>query len=482
MSTTINDKIPEEIPTVVQSKIDSTECSDGPKARRRRRSSQSKTSYQLAHPPPTNRQRQRFRLRSKTLLQIQEVSDASRPIPLFDVLPSIIFAPRLSWRVPRILQNKQGLGLDDLVIVRSQSRPPVLPAAGGPSWNADQDERIEREVVAAICQLNAAGRNGRYCTEIRCSQGAIWTATAISSGAYEFVSHGQGDTTSIARWVPKREDLYSDSTATPDRSELSGPKFKFSLIDAGNRRHPVIANMSRQSIEVYDWYSIPCSPQTPRQGKAASLEQMGSVDRVENHHGECDKPCKTIIETDEELRTVIAVTGIWVAFCEQWSPNFRYSTRQVISNGISELSNRRRSDIAQPLALSADKSSQDRTGVGNVFWHRPRPKHNPSLSSIPSSPLSASPAPSPQRTTSTSTTVFGDHDSHHGASFEAEHPLSGTKTDTVLTHPEQLSGRRGSVLPQGTVARKGGESLGNSGVLARGSGKRPGTLQRTDKK
>ncbi|KAL8777754.1 MAG: hypothetical protein Q9213_007720 [Squamulea squamosa] len=479
MSTTTNGKIPEQTPTVEQSRIKLTECSDIPKARSRRRSSQSKTSYQLAHPPPTNRQRQRFRLRPKTLLQIQLVSNASRPIPLFDVLPSILFAPRLSWRVPRILQNKQGLGLDDLVVVRSQSRTSFPPAVEGQPWNADRDERTEREVVAAICQLSVADRNGRHRTEIRYSQGAIWTATALRSGAYEFVSHGQGDIASIARWVPKREHPIPHGTATPERSDFAGSKFKFSLIDAKSRQHPVIANMSRQSIEIYDRYSIPCSPQaTPRQANAASFEQVGSVDRVEVQHGECDKPCKTIIETDDELRTVIAVTGIWVAFCEQWSPNFRYSTKQVISNGISELSSRRRSDTVQSLALSADESSQDRSGVGNVFRHWPRPKHNPCLSSIPSSPLSASPAPSPQRTTSTSTTIFGEHGSVHGASFEAKRPLTGTKIDTVPSNPEESLGRRGSVLPRGTVGRKGEESLGNSGVLARGSGNRPGTLQR----
>ncbi|KAL8649923.1 MAG: hypothetical protein Q9226_005370 [Calogaya cf. arnoldii] len=141
----------------------------------------------------------------------------------------------------------------------------------------------------------------------------------------------------------------------PRSSELAASRFKFSIVDVNTRRHPVIANMSMQSIDVYDRYSIPCSPQaTPRQGNTEQLEQEGSVGRDEIDNGEGNETSKTVVETDDDLRTLVAITGIWVAFCENWSPHFRYSTKQVISNGISELSNRRRMDDAQPLALSAD--------------------------------------------------------------------------------------------------------------------------------
>lgn len=316
--TSTDDMVPEEAPTVAESRNSSVECSGPPKARTRRRSSQSRTTYQLAHPPPAARQRQRFRLRPKTLLQLQRVTNASRPIPLFDVLPSILFAPRLSWRVPRILQNRQGLGLDDLVFVQSQPRTSLSSDPERSPWNVEQGEKTDQEIVAAICQSSPTERNGQCRTEIRFSHGPTWKATSLQNGAYEFVSQGQGGSQSIARWVPKREDLKSEGAGSSERLELAASKFRFSLIDVKSRRHPVIANMSKQSIDVYDRYTVPCSPQaTPGQGNTESFEQVGSVNGEEIDDGECNKPCKTVIETDDDLRTLIAITGVWVAFCEQ---------------------------------------------------------------------------------------------------------------------------------------------------------------------
>ena len=490
-STTVDDEVPAGTSAVVGSETGLNRHTGRPKARSRRRSSQSKTIYQLAHPPPSVRHRQRFRLRPKTLLQLRQVSNTSRPIPLFDVLPLILFAPRLFRRVPRILQNKQGLGLDDLVFIQSQSRTSLSTAPEGSAPSIDQDGKTDCEIIAAICQSSLTERNGPCRTEIRFSSGATWTATALRSGAYEFASDGEVGIRSIARWVPRRDDMQMEGTGTSERSELAA--FKFSLVDVRSRRHPVIANMSRQSISVYDQYSIPSSPQvTPRHCTIETFDQVGSVPRGEIIEGECSEPCKAVIETDDDLRTLIAITGIWVAFCEQWSPNFRYSTKQVISNGISELSNRRRSEGAQPLALSVDNGSRRRFSIGNETRHRPNRLQNwslPSIPSLPSSPPSGSLAPSPQRSASTSTTVFGEHDSHHGAWFEAEHPSTPGNRNHIGTGNPGMSNlivrkadkplrRAGSILSQGSSSQRGEESLGTAAVVAEGMSKRQGMFRR----
>ncbi|KAI4267512.1 MAG: hypothetical protein L6R38_008225 [Xanthoria sp. 2 TBL-2021] len=308
-------------------------------------------------------------------------------------------------------------------------------------------------------------------------------------GAYEFVSQGQGGSQSIARWMPKREDLKSEGAGSSEWLERAASKFRFSLIDVKSRRHPVIANMSKQSIDVYDRYSVPCSSEaTPGQGNTKSFEPVGSVNREETDDGECDKPCKTVIETDDDLRTLITITGVWVAFCENWSPNFRYSTKQVISNGISELSNRRRMDDVQPLALSADDRSQQRSSMVNNIRHRPGEMHESVLSSIPYSPLAGSPAVSPRRTASTSTTVFGDDDNHHGASFETERPITPMtlnhledvkpRMSSIASIAEKPAGRAGSGLPRDTAARRGEDSSSNAVVVVEGVSKRPGTFRR----
>ena len=478
-------QITEEAPTPIPSMIGSVECSSPPNSRTRRRFSQSRTTYQLAHPPPSTRQRQRFRLRPRTLLQLQQISHASRPIPLFDVLPSILFAPRLAWRVPRILQNKQGLGLDDLVFVQSRPQASLSTSTEQFPWNVEHDEKTDREIVAVICQLKSTERNGQLRTEIRFSHGSTWWATALQSGAYEFVSHGQAGSKSIARWVPKRDDKKVEETGT----EPTRPRFKFSLVDIKSRRHPVIANMSRQCIDIFDRYSIPYSPQnTPRRDDPASFQQAGSVDSRDLDDGESIDTAKTVIETDDELRTIIAISGIWVACCEHWLPSFQYSTKQVISNEISELSNLRRIDGRQPLTLSADDDSQQRRSMVDGSWHRPGETHKSVLSPIDSSPSRDCRTASPRRTASTSTTIVGDDDNHHSAWFETEHgmismdpygPNNGTpQMNRVADNAGKPSGRAERVRSQGTFAQRVEEGPSNAVAVVEGASKRPGAFRR----
>ncbi|KAL9594923.1 MAG: hypothetical protein Q9219_006754 [cf. Caloplaca sp. 3 TL-2023] len=367
-----------------------------PKAKGRRRSSHNKTSYQLAHPPPSTKSRQRLRIRPRTLLQLRQISNASRPQPVLDVLPSILFAPRLTRRIPQIIQGKQGLGLDDLVFVRSQAQDLAVAAHDGLPEEADDIPSNSREVIAAICQSSPTNDHGQYRTEIRFSQDSVWIAAALKSGAYEFVSQINGETQSIARWVPKRDANTESST--------DAQKFKFSLIDTNCRRHPVIANMSKQSIDVYDWYTVPSN--APDAHQTADIDSVDSTILEDSPGAQTDgfeEPSKTIVETDDYLRIVIAVTGIWVAFCEGWSPNFKYSTKQVISNGVSELANRRRNNTSQSTSQTVERPHPHHQ-LQSIKETRRRPGilHTSSLSSVPFASSPGSPLTSPRRTISSS--------------------------------------------------------------------------------
>ncbi|KAL8804431.1 MAG: hypothetical protein Q9200_005828 [Gallowayella weberi] len=369
-------------------------------------------------------------------------------------------------------------------IFTDQSQSPAAASLEGPPGQADEDGSNFRNIIAAICQSAPSEDNGQCRTEIRFAHDNIWTATALRSGAYEFVSHPHGGSRSIARWVPKKESRNAEDVGN---TELPEPRFRFSLVDARSRRHPVIANMSRQLIEVYDRYSIPdITSKSLDHGNPKISEASLGVDNGDIGGGEGGESCKMMIETDDQLRSMIMITGIWVAFCEQWSPNFRYSTKQVISNGISELSNRRRSEGAQPIAFGRKEEA---------CTDRPDKKHTPSLSSIPSSPPSGSPAASPQRTASTSTTVFGDHQSQYGALSELDHTISPTIGDhdegeLYQTAPleEAVAGTRLGEKPSGStehfssqyaVTREEGEqSFGGNPVGIERNAKRPGKFKR----
>ena len=284
---------------------------------RKRSASKTKTSFQLAHPPPIVKHKQRFSIRPRLLLQLQQISDSTRPVPTLDVLPSLTFAPRLAKKFPRIFKGKNGLGADDLVVVRSQTYDNLDGPESRAIKPSNEDGWNNRDFVAAFCQVKEGNGAVLGNTEICLNRGPAWEATSTANGAYEFISiDGQGHKT-VARWVPK-------PPPGRRRQEWSGvEKFTFSIIDPDSRRHPVIATLTRQSISICDRYSV---PSTPTLTQATSLRGSPTMD-VDVPYTDCDEmntPSNIVLETDEHLRTLIVITGLWVSFREGYSPNFTY--------------------------------------------------------------------------------------------------------------------------------------------------------------
>ncbi|KAL8899615.1 MAG: hypothetical protein Q9207_006102 [Kuettlingeria erythrocarpa] len=422
----------EQCPIAIGSLKNDIGVAVAPKPGNRRRSSHGKTSYRLAHPPPSTRQWQRFRIRPRTLLQLQQVSNTSRPEPVIDVLPSVLFAPRLARRAPQIIQGKQGLGLDDLAIVHKQRHSPAIDDQVRLTRSFEDEYPNDSEVIAVICRSKHWTGDGQSHTTIRFSDESVWTAVALRSGAYEFVCSKGGKTESIARWVPKREKNGGGSPNIRAPRKANASEFKFSPIDTKCRRHPVIANMSRHSIDVYDRYTIPSTPEeychhADAQSVVSPVVDYNPVPQVYD----CDKSYKTFIETDDHLRTLVTVTGIWVALCEGWSPYFRYGVKQVISNGLSEVSNRRRSDIVEILPSTREKPHHQPLGSAEGLPYRPGMMHMASHSSVPSSPSLRSPTFSPRRTFSLSTSgACYDHNAQYPFQ-EIDHQQS-----TVMLGPD----------------------------------------------
>lgn len=274
--------------------------------------SRPKTVYQLAH-PATNARHKRLKLRPKLLLQLQQVSATSRPLPIFDVLPSTLFTSRLARKVPAILRGKRGLGPNDLIVTTSDLYERSV--SDGPDKSLSSDEEGDhREVIATICQLLKEDALSKGKAEICLNSGAVFEATPLPNGSYEFVSNTDRGLM-ILRWVrrgPRKRRLSAPpGSVQPEENR----RFTFSVIDPTTRRHPVIASMARNHLEVYDRYSLPSTaPSSPTSGMS-----------VISDASEMDAPLdQQVMETDEKLRLLIIITGIWVAFREGWSQNFRY--------------------------------------------------------------------------------------------------------------------------------------------------------------
>ncbi|KAF9887982.1 hypothetical protein FE257_009371 [Aspergillus nanangensis] len=306
----------------------------------RKQSSRPKTCYHLAHPVAHARHR-RLKLRPKLLVQLQRVSPTTRPQPVLDVLPSTVFLPRLARKFPTIFRGKKGLGPNDLIIVTSD----LYERSGGDiarQYLSSEQHGEHQEVVATVCQLLSEDALSKGKTEICLNYGPVWEATPLPNGSYEFVANTKEHGIQTLRWVQR--GLKSRRVSAPPGSPMveDTKRFTFSVINPNTRRHPVIATMTRNCLEVFDEYTMP-SPSSSNgpQSPAMSMISDGS---------EMDAPTdRKSIATDDNLRTLIIITSIWVAFREGWSDNFTYNDAALAINPktlCSPISSRHQSPTA----------------------------------------------------------------------------------------------------------------------------------------
>ena len=392
------------------SQTDST--ASGSDTRGSRSTKSSKTSFQLAHPPPLSKHKL-LRLHTTLLLQLQQISDASRPIPALDVLSSLAFAPRLARRCPRILNGKNGLGPNDLVIVSSQTYDGLFDVDESGAGHAEDESCEDREVVAAICPLKKEEGGDQGKAEVCLNYGPPWLASPLVNGIYEFVSTDECGVTRTARWVPRysrgrrRVTIGQDRPQTPLNDEK---RFSFSIVNPESRRHAVIATLNRNTIDIRDQYPVQTNASTVSQVPSLSGPGLEAIE-----HANCDLPSssdKILVDTDEHLQTLIVISGIWVAFREGYSQNFRY--RDAFSSPLGS-SNANTTHKHRVNSMNTAESGSSRAGTPNSqdfqldskSWQtNPKILHR-STASTSSTPRPAfTPTPSPRRAKSTGAAFF----------------------------------------------------------------------------
>ena len=351
----------------LEAKTTSTADSDVASKRRSASSrTKTKTAFRLCHPPPVHIHKQRLHIRPRVLLQLQKISKASRPTPIFEVLPSVIFAPRLARHFPRTFKGKAGLGVDDLVVVSSENYGTQEP-------HSDDDEDLfddkwdKREIIAAICQPSKDHYPyGQGETEICLNQGIAWTASQRKNGTYEFASTDDCGNRTVARWVPRqsRSDRTSSISSTPEEK-----KFNFSILNPNSRRHAVIATLDRQTIEVSDQYSHPSTSLSSQASSTPTTSSSFISEEVKTPFIESSQRARDPIEVDDALRTFIIITGIWVAFREGFSPNFKYGQP---THDLSTSPNRALVPKHRSLSLNANQFNNNQFAIPNS----PSPSHS----------------------------------------------------------------------------------------------------------
>jgi hypothetical protein len=176
--------------------------------------------------------------------------------------------------------------------------------------------------MAVICQVAKNSGGSRGLAEIVLSDGSVWVATPLPHGLYEFVTVDERGNKITARWVKRSRRNAVDSAGTNEF------KFTFSIIDPNSRRHPVMASITNNTLDIPDFYTSVSSsaskhpPTSPIRGFHAD-PQFQPLDEP--------TPERTTHAIDENMKMLIQVTGIWVALRQGLSPYFKYNDTMALA-------------------------------------------------------------------------------------------------------------------------------------------------------
>lgn len=313
------------------------------RALRPRAETRPKTVLQFAHPVASRR---RLKLRLKLLLQLHEINRSSRPFPKFDVLPADV-PTRLICRLPKPYGTTRAFGAKDMVVVTSDMYEQQQTLASDDRSVSSDDSCVEqREVVATICQVGSDDSPRKSKFEIAFSSGVCWEGITLPNGSYELVSKGGSAPSRKVRWVARDKKPVRQGSGF-STSSLSASRFTFSVINPNTRQHPVIGSMTRKGLTVFDQFSYPAACSGDEQSPPASPSTASTKSSAD----------RGLVNTDEDLRKVIVMTGVWVAFMEGWASKSLLSS-EVPNRADTTLSPRGRSSTY----LSADGEGSVESG------------------------------------------------------------------------------------------------------------------------
>ncbi|KAL1801603.1 hypothetical protein ACET3X_001945 [Alternaria dauci] len=286
--------------------------SDGTIEKPKKRTARSKTSYNIARPVNT---RSKLHSRPKVFLQLHQVIASQRPKPAYEVVPFSVLPQRISKRLSRSFNTRERLGPQDLFIVQAEA------------YNSHDDEHKSEEErwssrdVIGVISTRKCDKGVTETTEICMKDGTSrWAVTDMPNGGYEFNSTDEHGLTLKARWVLKPAHARRSSSMTTNtplsqsQPEADDRKFTFSTLSVSSRRHPIVATMTRNRIDVMDTYTMPtaASPSTPSmtsytQSPTTDVSSIDASNFVES------LTQKLPTETGDALRQFILASGVWVA-------------------------------------------------------------------------------------------------------------------------------------------------------------------------
>ncbi|KUI53441.1 hypothetical protein VP1G_00839 [Cytospora mali] len=377
--------VTEDEPSLYDS--DASQTSSAVRRRRKRASTLRKsTNYLLAKPAPKLGSKKHLlkHMRPRLLLQLQELpAGQRRPRPTIDVFPaSLIAGPlvtaRYIHRFPRIFGVKCELGPRDLILVKSEDYDTGL------SESEEDDENVSgrREPVAVLSPVR-----GLDCDEIVLDDGTVWTARPNPKGGFDFVHVDKHGLTLTARWV-KRNPAKSSPTTPSSRPLSPAPSFTspttngsspvdpidyrytFSIINPLSRRHPILATLTQNSLEVYDEFTTVSSSQGRH---PPTRPKSHNFDSAPNKASSTERLTQPV---DEATKKLIMVSGLWLAL--------RLGERTTIAAAAPEPSE---TGETPPYAKESFMCMQTRTDAGKLPRRQTTSNASSTTPSIPAQSL-----------------------------------------------------------------------------------------------
>ncbi|ORY13091.1 hypothetical protein BCR34DRAFT_481652 [Clohesyomyces aquaticus] len=432
----------------------------------KKRAPRPKTTYNLAQPPPVTGPRQKLHLRPKVLLQLHQVIASRRPKPVYEVIPFSLLAPRSTRRLARTFNTRERLGPNDLLVVKTEEYD-----------SRDEDDKSDderwgsREVIGIICPGKKDDKGVSIRTEICMDDGSSWEVTRMPNGGYEFSHVEEHGLLLKRRWVPKtivHSRRVSTTSGTPQPSPglpVEDKRFNFSTISSTSRRHPVIANLSRFCIDVLDSYTMPSanSPPTPGYPGSPVATPLATPSTFDAGYF-VEREERPPIKTDDALRAFVLVSGIWVAFSENWSAVYTWS-KTAFPSPLATASSSRPSAPNRAMSIS---------GTQILNRHASFATFSASPASTKTSPVSTPVKTRSRRSNSTGnaeiTTKTGSMRKRFGLGFEE--PLPETEEERQSKRSMELLRIKELSLPSSVVA-----SQANSPISATTPVSTPGYVQ-----
>lgn len=298
-----------------------------PRRRRRKTTPRSSTNFLLAVPPPRTSTKKALlkATRAKLLLQLQELPSNQRPIPSIDVFPASLLAGTISTtccvtRFSRLFGAKGEIGPRDLVLVQSEDYT---------NGEEDKESGNERQKPIAVIRRGRAQGDKE---EIVMDDGTVWTCTD-EKGFHSFVHVDEHGRSMTARWVKRSgakrvSSLSSTRTSSssnsnpgiiPNAADSTDPDYRytFSLINPLSRRHPILAALTPQSLEIFDSYTTPSASQgryPPTRPMSCIIDSGSSVGSESPRSPLFEEPF-TRREThlvEKSVKKLITITSLWL--------------------------------------------------------------------------------------------------------------------------------------------------------------------------